>query len=268
MASTAKRIVLELLSATPNREASSATLVACGELLGVSENNVRVTLARLVAAGTLDTSSRGTYRLAATAITRHVTAWRDLEKLVRRWDGAWAWVHVEPLVDRSAARRRQRALELLGFRPLARGLEVRPDNLAGGVAALRDRLVALGLPRDALVIRATELAPATDARARTLWDAERLTASYVHTTERIERWLANLEAEPRAAAREAFFFGGDVLRKIIFDPRLPEPLVDVAARKTMLDAAARLDTIGRRLWERLFGVGRVLVDIEEARRVA
>jgi phenylacetic acid degradation operon negative regulatory protein len=168
-------------------------------------------------------------------------------------------VQLQPLTDRAAARHRARALKLLGFRTLVRSLDVRPDNLAGGVPALRERLVELGLDRDSLVFRATELSD--DQRARTLWDAERLTASYVHTTERIERWLANIEQEPRAAAREAFFFGGDVLRKVIFDPRLPEPLVDVAARKTMLDAAARLDTYGRRLWARLFGQ-------EEMRRVA
>jgi phenylacetic acid degradation operon negative regulatory protein len=257
--SSAKRIVLELLSASPDHEGSSAALVACGDLLGISENNVRVTLARLLAAGTLETSSRGTYRLAASAITRHVTAWRELEKLVRRWDGGWACVQVQPLTDRAAARHRARALKLLGFRPLVRTLEIRPDNLVGGVPALRERLVELGLDRDALVYRATELS--AEQRARTLWDAERLTASYVQTTERIERWLANIEQEPRAAAREAFFFGGDVLRKIIFDPRLPEPLVDVAARKTMLEAAARLDGHGRRLWAKLYGQ-------EEMRRVA
>src|SRR5512140_275657 len=160
MASTAKRIVLELLSAAPDHESTSAVLVACGDVLGVSENNVRVTLARLVAAGTLDTTGRGTYRLA-TPITEHVTGWRELEKLVRRWAGGWACVHTgEPTRDRAAARRRARALELLGFRTLARGLEVRPDNLAGGVTALRDRLRALGLDADALVYRAAELDPA------------------------------------------------------------------------------------------------------------
>ena len=243
---TAKRIVLELLSTAPDHESSSSALVACGELLGLSENNVRVTLARLVAAGTVDTTGRGTYRVN-TPMTRHVTAWRELEKLVRRWDGGWLCVHTADLArDRTAARHRTRALKLLGFRPLARGLEVRPDNLGG----TRDRLLALGLDPGALVYRA-DFDPATDTRARTLWDAERLTSSYTATTERIDRWLATVELEPRAAAREAFFFGGDVLRKIIFDPRLPEPLVDIAARKTMLDAAVRLDTFGRRLWERL-----------------
>src|SRR5260221_3805434 len=171
MASTAKRIVLELVSASPEHEGSSAALVACGDLLGISENNVRVTLVRLVAGGTLETSSRGTYRLAASAITRHVTAWRELEKLVRRWDGGWACVQLQPPTDRAAARHRARALKLLGFRTLVRSLDVRPDNLAGGVPALRERLVELGPGRPSIVFPPARLSDHQPARAP--WDAGR-----------------------------------------------------------------------------------------------
>jgi phenylacetic acid degradation operon negative regulatory protein len=251
-------VVLELLSASASHEASAAGLVEAGALLGVGESNVRVTLARLVASGTLEVGGRGVYRLgkASQALTRQVTSWRDLERLVRRWDGGWVFVHEGGrATDRSAARRSARALMLLGFRPLARGLEARPDNLEGGAGALRERLVALGLPSSSIVFRATDLDSATDARARSLWDAEKLSASYVHTRERIERWLvAAADLDPRAAAREAFFFGSDVLRQILFDPRLPDPLVDVAARRAMVDAAKKLDAYGRRLWGRLFGM--------------
>jgi len=264
MKPTAKRIVLELLSASDTHESAAASLIRACAVLGVGENNVRVTLARLVAAGTLEITGRGQYRLgrAVQAMTREVTSWRDLEKQVRRWDGGWACVHVGELsrTDRSALRRRGRALRLLGFRPLARGLEVRPDNLEGGVAALRERLYALGVEPSAVVFRVDELDPATEARARALWHADRLSASYDQTRERIERWLVAVAAlPPRAAAREAFFFGGDVLRMILFDPRLPEPLVDVAARRALVDAARRLDATGRRLWARLFGLPHGLV---------
>lgn len=259
MKPSAKRIVLELLSANDEHEGSAASLIRAAGLLGVSENSVRVTLTRLVAAGTLDLTGRGLYRLgrATQAITRQVTSWRELEKQVRRWDGGWACVHHSELsrTDRPAVRRRERALRLLGFRPLARGLEIRPDNLDGGIEVLRERLLALGVEDSAAIFRATDYDDATEARARALWDADKLSASYHHTTERIERWLVAVGAlAPRAAAREAFFFGGDVLRKILFDPRLPEPLVDVAARRAMVDAAKRLDTAGRRLWSQIAGV--------------
>jgi len=255
---TAKRIILELMSANPDVDAPAAMLVAAAEVLGIEDNNVRVTLTRLVADGTLETSGRGLYRLGkpTRALTAQITSWRELEKQVRAWDGSWACVHFGPATsDRAAARRRKRALGLLGFRNFDRALAMRPNNLEGGIAELRVRLYALGVEESAIVFVAHELDDATEQRARKLWAAERLTQSYVQLRERIERWLLAIDELPvKTGAREAFFFGGDVLRKIMFDPRLPEPLVDVGERRALLEAAKRLDTTGRRLWKRLFAV--------------
>jgi len=265
---TAKRIILELLSASDDHESAAASVVSAGKLLGITENNVRVALTRLVADGTLELTARGHYKLGAAtqALTRQVTSWRELEKQVRRWDGSWVCVALAKVAsdDRAAARRRDRALRLLGFRALERQVAVRPDNLDGGVDALRDRLYELGLETSSLVFRASDFDPATDARARRLWNADRLTASYHATRERIDRWLVAVTDLPlRTAAREAFFFGGDVLRMILFDPRLPEPLVDVAARRALVDAGKRLDTAGRRIWAQLIGMQHGLVITKE-----
>jgi phenylacetic acid degradation operon negative regulatory protein len=158
---------------------------------------------------------------------------------------------------------------LLGFRPLGASLEIRPDNIEGGVVALRERLVSLGLEETAIVLRATELDAKTEARARALWDGRRLTTSYRQTRERIDRWLVVApDLAPEVAAREAFVFGGDVLRQILFDPRLPEPLVDVAERRALVAATRRLDPYGRRLWHKMFGMahGLVLTEVPGARR--
>lgn len=268
MKPTAKRIVLELLLAADSHTGSIASLVAAGELLGIDEGNIRVAVTRLVAAGTLEPVERGEYRLAATtrALTAQVTSWRDLEKQVRRWDGGWACVQLGDLgrTDRSALRKRERALRLHGFRELSRGLAVRPDNLAIGVDGLRDRLVTLGLEPRALVFRATDFDADTERRARTLWDRDRLTATYEQLTARIERFVVTMDdLGVRVAAREAFLFGSEVLRAITFDPRLPAPLVDVDARRRLVEAMKRLDTIGRRLWGQLFGMAHHRVVLAE-----
>ncbi len=270
MKPTAKRIVLELLTAADAHQGSVANLVAAGDIFGIDEGTIRVALARLVAAGTLEPAGRGEYRLgtATRAVTEQVTSWRELERQVRKWDGGWACVQLGDLgrSDRRALRRRQRALRLYGFRELARGLEIRPDNLAGGVELLRSGLVALGLEVEALVFRASELDAATEARARKLWDGDRLTATYEQTSVRIERFLAAVdELAPRVAAREAFLFGSDVLRLIMFDPRLPEPLVDVAARRALVDAMKRLDLVGRKCWAELFAVPQLAPQAKKGR---
>jgi phenylacetic acid degradation operon negative regulatory protein len=186
-----------------------------------------------------------------------VTSWRDLEKQVRKWDGGWACVQLGDLArsDRAALRRRERALRLYGFRELGRGLEIRPDNLAGGIGALRERLHDLGVEDRAVIFRATELDTATDARARSLWDADKLTKSYRQLTARIERFLIAVDdLAPRIAARESFLFGSQVLHAINLDPKLPEPLVDVGARRALVDAMKQLDAVGRTLWSQVFGV--------------
>jgi phenylacetic acid degradation operon negative regulatory protein len=256
---TAKRVVLELLTVAGGRAAPVAVLVDACALFGITENSTRVTLARLLATGTLEASARGSYRLGAGSeeLTKQLTSWRDLEKQVRRWDGSWICVHAAELArsDRAVLRRRERALRLLGFRELARGLEVRPGNLDGGVDAVRDRLHALGLEKSALVFCGVGFDVALESRARKLWETRALNATYKRTTERLDAWM---EREPtltrETAARESFLIGGEALRQILFDPRLPEPLVDVAARRALVDAARRYDTHGRKIWESMFGL--------------
>ena len=259
MKPTAKRIVLELLTAADSHAGSIANLVAACEVLGIDEGSVRVAVTRLVAAGTLEPVGRGEYRLGATtrALTTQVTSWRELEKQVRKWDGGWACVQLGDLgrTDRSALRRRERALRLHGFRELARGFAVRPDNLVGGVEVLREKLVALGVETKALVFRASDFDDETERRARALWDRERLTQTYEQLAQRIARFIASVDdLSPRVAARESFLFGSDVLRTIMFDPKLPAPLVDVDARREMVESMKRLDLIGRRYWAQLFGM--------------
>jgi phenylacetic acid degradation operon negative regulatory protein len=264
---TAKQAILQLLSAAGPVEVSAALLVEAGELLGFSENNVRVTLARLLAGGTVEVSGRGMYRLGerARALALPVRRWRDLEKTVRRWDGAWACAYSAdlPRSDRAALARRERALSLLGFRALLPELFVRPENLDGGVPSLRERARSLGAG-ELTLFRGSAFDDALEKKARGLWDGASLDASYRQTRDRISRWLYHAESlSPEEAAREAFLFGGDVLRQILFDPRLPEPLVDVAERRAMLESAKQLDEFGRRLWFDLFGMRHGLVPSAE-----
>ncbi|MGZ3452468.1 MAG: PaaX family transcriptional regulator C-terminal domain-containing protein [Polyangiales bacterium] len=256
---TAKRVVLQLLSAVGERPAPASALVrACG-IFGVTENSTRVTLARLLADGTLEASARGEYKLGSSteALTREVTRWRDVEKQIRRWDGSFVAVHGAALgrSDRAELRRRERALRLLGFATLEKDLDVRPDNLEGGCDALRTRLHALGLDPRALVFRITDLDEALSQRAQKLWDGRTLEHAYRRTRERLERWV---DREPtlsrEIAARESFLLGSEAIRQILFDPRLPEPLVDVAERRALVEAMRRFDVAGRKIWMRLFGV--------------
>ncbi|MDX1650414.1 MAG: hypothetical protein R3263_11230, partial [Myxococcota bacterium] len=144
---------------------------------------------------------------------------------------------------------RERALRLRGFRELAPGLAVRPDNLRGGVARVRDDLAALGLGPGALVARLDALDPVSEARARGLWDAAAMRQGWARTRAELEASEARLAGlPPERAMVESFLLGGRAIREIVLDPLLPEPIVPVAERRALAAAARRYDVAGRRAW--------------------
>jgi phenylacetic acid degradation operon negative regulatory protein len=228
-------------------------LVRAGELFGISENNVRVALARLVRAGRVERDERGQYRLgeAARALNRRVTSWANVEDRLRSWSGGWvaALTGAPPRGDRRALRASERALRLLGFRTLEPGVEIRPDNLAGGVADLRESLAELGLHPNAAVVGLGELDAERDARARTVWDGASLVEGHRqarHAVEASAERLGDLEVEQ--AMVESFRVGGAALRTIVLDPLLPDALVPGDERRALVAAMKDYDRMGREAW--------------------
>jgi phenylacetic acid degradation operon negative regulatory protein len=228
-------------------------LVAAGALFGSEENAIRVALARLLAIGLVQRDERGQYRAGrrAGAVGSRIARWRTIEDGIRPWDGGWVGaVRVPP---RSARARggtgAARALHFLALRELAPGVYVRPDNLAGGIGAVREQLAALGLPAAVIVTGLRELDATTDARARKLWDVRRLRASYRASCAALaasEKRLPRLR--PRAAMVESFLLGGRVIRQIVLDPLLPEAMVPAAERAALVAAMRSYDRAGRARW--------------------
>jgi len=259
-----RHLLLNLFLGTAHRRLSAREAIASCALFGIRENNVRVALVRLAAAGMIEAIERGQYRLGpkAEGLAGDVSTWRNVEDRVRDWDGGWVVVHVGalPRSDRAAVRARERALGLLGLRELDAGLFVRPDNLAGGVSAVRERLARLGLGPEAAVFVAYEFDDERRRRAAKLWDTKALDRGYRATRAQLESWLARWSAGTpplsiEAAARESFLLGNDAIRQLVFDPLLPAPLVDVEARRAFVRAVRRFDGVGHSIWQRfLLGV--------------
>jgi phenylacetic acid degradation operon negative regulatory protein len=247
MAPTARSLILDLLSTLRRGTMPVGALVEAGELFGIAGNSTRVALARLRAAEQVERDERGRYRLGAVAspVAARVGSWRRISERSRSWNGGWIGVHTgspEPGLARRERRRRIRALELTGFRPLQEPLHVRPDNLRGGIEALRTELVALGLPRVDLVFELRSLDVHSEARARRLWDVEALHADYRAMRTRLARMPAS------RAMVESFMIGGAVLRQLAFDPLLPDAIAPEAERAALVEAMRDYDRLGRALW--------------------
>ncbi|WP_081961450.1 PaaX family transcriptional regulator C-terminal domain-containing protein [Aquabacterium sp. NJ1] len=252
-----KNLILNLLLANDGAPLSAADAVGSCALFGIRENSVRVALVRLGAAGLIASAGRGAYRLGPQAadLAQELSSWRSSESRVCEWHGAWIMVSTGHLgrSDRTALRTRQRALALLGFKELNDALHVRPDNLLGHAPVVRERLRKLGLELDAPVFTATDLTPELDALARTLWQSEALTSAYRQTRQKLQAWLAHADdLEPEVAARESYLLGNEAIRQLVFDPLLPEPLVDTAERRAFTATVLAFDEAGHRIWrERL-----------------
>ena len=231
-----------------------AALVEAGDLFGIDENAVRVAVARLRASGYVERNDRGQYRLgpAAQAVNERVRSWRDLEARTGSWNRGWIGVLSGPMTGqapRSERQERVRALGFLGFRSLARSLTVRPDNLRGGVRAVRDELTTLGLPAGDMIFELGGLDAVTEARARALWDVATLRRSYRKLLGEIERGMQRLPGlGPERAMVETFLIGGRAVRELTYDPLLPDALGPTTERCALIDALTRYDRHGRAAW--------------------
>lgn len=261
-----RSLILSLMLGAETRgstELSVRELLAACALFGLPGNTVRVALARAVTAGLLATPRRGCYALGPEArpLAHEVGRWRRSAALMSSWTGEWIAIHVGATgrSDRTALRARERAFGLLGFAEFERGLHLRPDNLTGGVEALRTRLQALLPPGTEagtmFVLRA--LAVSDEQRARQLWDTATLDSTYRETTARLSAWLDSAHTLAlHQAARESFEIGHDAIRQLMFDPLLPAPLVDAQARTRFMHAVARYDDAGKAIWQRFLSATR------------
>lgn len=268
MSTTPRHLILNLLLGAGGDALGARDAVAACALLGIQESSARVALARLTAAGLLVASARGAYTLgpAARPLADDVSAWRDQAAPVREWSGDWIAVHAGALgrSDRVALRARQRAFGLLGLAEFERGLHLRPDNLAGGVDAVRERLARLVPDTGFTVFVASALAPDHDAAARALWDGRALTHRYRTLAAELDGWdPAPLSREE--AAREAFERGNEAIHMRVFDPLLPAPLVDTDARDAFFAAVRRFDAAGQAIWQQFLSGVRARAPLSRAR---
>jgi len=251
----AKSLILDLLSTVRRGAMPVRALIAAGALFRITENSVRVNLARLCRAQRVQRDRRGYYRLGggASAIDQHLAGWRRADDRLGAWrvdrHGHGSWVAVCGLEPRGVTRGESQALRLLGMRELEVGLFIRPDNLAGELAQTREGLYTLGLSRHRPVFRLDALDEARERRARELWTNEGLRQRYRDLQTRLRESEARLPHLSRDASMvESFLLGGQAIRAIAIDPLLPGPIVPEGEFAALVETTRRYDVVGRACW--------------------
>jgi len=200
-------------------------------------------------------AGRGHYRLGPQALdlAGDVATWRSAEQRLRPWHGDWMTVFTANLgrTNRTALKRRERALTMLGFRELEQGLHVRPNNLESGPEAVLKRLHTLGLEPEARLCLSQQWSD--EAALTSLWDTTRLNADYRYWQQSLETWMQNAqELDAETAARESFLLGGQAIRHVVFDPLLPDSFIDSQARLAFVASVRRFDKVGHQIWQTLY----------------
>jgi phenylacetic acid degradation operon negative regulatory protein len=251
-APSAPELILDLLVAHGGAISSQA-LCRAGAVMGIGESTLRVGLTRLAGEGKIGRGERGSYRLnrEGPALSRAVGDWSHKQAQAVAWQGEWLAVHDTGVAraDKTAWRHHSLALTLRGFAALRPGLFIRPDNLAGGLAAERTQLEAFGLSPKALVFRLADLDDAAQAASRKLWDVRALAADCRRLQVGLERSEKRLRSQLlEVAMRESLLLGRAVIAHLLRDPLLPAELRSPAPRAALLATTRRYQQTARELW--------------------
>jgi phenylacetic acid degradation operon negative regulatory protein len=255
VATSAQWFVLSLLSASRGQAMTANAFVRAGEVLGVSGNAMRVALSRLSANGEIVAQSRGEYVLPERRrqAVAHVRRYRQGFMSRVKWAGSFVGVLTADLSRRNATQvsRRERALELAGFRHFAHGLWLRPGNLEGGKAALASHVKELGFEEKADVIEVAldEAQRKQFARGYDIAGDEKRAKALLTRVKHFMREFSKLP--PHEVAKESFFLGDEVLRFLARDPLLPDQLADTRPREELAAAMEALDERAFAVWHDL-----------------
>ncbi|MEC4018620.1 PaaX family transcriptional regulator C-terminal domain-containing protein [Streptomyces sp. H27-D2] len=204
---TSRSVVLSLLLGAHPPELPARNLVRVGEMFGISESALRVTLSRMVAAGDLHRAD-GRYTLAQRLLDRQHRQDEAVRPATRDWDGGWEMA-VVAVAGRSAADRAGLRADLTSLRlaELREGVWLRPANLT---RPWPDQLHAL--------VRRFDCQPPEGPAelARTLWD--------------LDAWAADAEellalCGPATGPADKFTAAAALVRHLLRDPALPPALL-------------------------------------------
>jgi phenylacetic acid degradation operon negative regulatory protein len=250
---SARTLILDLFDTGDPPDFSVAELVRAGAAFRIEGPGIRTALTRLKSEGRVRPVARGRYTIGANAepLQQRILGWRTRLDGRREWNGDWLLAVAGPQerADRTVWRRTLRALELEGFAEAETNVWARPDNLAGGADGARRRLADLEAAPSLFLFEARGLDPERAARFRALWQSDALRAAHRRLAEDLDRSAeAVRDMDLAAAAAETLRIGREAVRRIMRDPLLPDELCPTDALVELVEAMARYDRIGKRMW--------------------
>ena len=245
-------IIFDLLRTYPDKGTSVKTIMSTGLMFGFNENQMRVSLSRLVARKTLENFKRGYYRMTDVTdpINDFVERWRMGEKRRRSWiEGQWICVYVPTAQETSENNKAIWALSNNGFRVLTDNLWIRPDNLSSTGDEMASRLQLLGLPKAAVVLSSAHITESCEEVWFRFFDTAQLDKNYNEMRRQLESSMTGLQNMPiDEAKQESFHLGGEAIQLLVKDPLVPEQRHKPFSRQALWQSMIQYDQAGRQVW--------------------
>lgn len=258
---TPKSLILSMLLVMNKFSAPIKILVEIGEIFGFTSNTMRVTTARLIREGKIESDERGLYRLGdtSTPISEFIMSWKMGEKRLIPWDGTWNCCLLTP-TSAQARVANKKALDHLGFIEGMPNFWIRPNNLKMGISGIRTMAQRFGVHERSVFYTAHDFEPALeDQWQQYLWPVENLMQSQRLITKKLKKSQTQLKKYPsKNALMECYIMGSEAVHLLVTDPLLPEEIMPCKPRIQLTEVMLKYNELGKEIW--MNQIGGLIVD--------
>ncbi|MFW1762476.1 PaaX family transcriptional regulator C-terminal domain-containing protein [Acinetobacter calcoaceticus] len=253
----ARHLIIDLFLSSAYPQLTIKQILIAGKLFNMSDNGIRVATTRLLNEGMIESVERGIYQLSPSTKewAKIILNRKNGIKQTKEWQQHYLAVFTGTLgrIDRTALKKRERALRQFGFKELETGIYIRPDNLAYSFEKTCEELVLAGLEIEAKICVIQQFDSKSLQLIASLWDTQQLELNYKNYSQDIQKWLLKYEKLPlNDAAAQALLLGRETITLLMNDPLLPSPFVNEHARNQFAQNVQQLDSIGQKLWQKLY----------------
>lgn len=247
-----KNIVLDLMGVNKSHSLGIAQLHSISDIFGISINNLRVTLNRLVKAEMLSKDDANIYHLTPKSLDKRkfINRWRASQLKKDSWDGSWIACYLPKGIDRTLRKKSFLALDWYGFKQGLDHVLVRPNNLMLSIEELALSLKTLGLEVGATIFVMSDLDETThNDWISNLWSITQLDCSYNALTNQLIKSRSALEStSSRSSLVDVCLLGGEAIHYLAIDPLLPDTIRPGKAYETLKNTMIDYDAIARNSW--------------------
>jgi phenylacetic acid degradation operon negative regulatory protein len=254
---SAKALLLDMLRMVHPLALPVSLLVHTAELLGLSENALRVNITRLLAREQIEQDERGYYRLGKQVepVGQWLQQWQRGERRVKKWRGDWLLLHSTNELKSKEQNELFKMASYFGFRELMPGICIRPNNLSQTLDELAKKISGFSHV-DAFMITQSDdfVSPAVKTfNLNSLWNREQLEQQYQEIIETLKKGIQQASSlSVEKSFRDSYFVGAEVHHRFALDPLLPAEMINVDLRKQVVELFTAYDACYRPAWIKFF----------------